>query len=240
MKQEDVYADVEADAFFERNMANININMSSGLRSSKEIIYDNITDCVGSQLNGSRVLEIGCFIGDLLAKLRDANDCIVTGIEPSKLACDFAKERFGLAMENCTFNKSSLFGLKESTRMKFDLIVVDDVLSWMSRDLILPALASIDWMLEFGGHLYIRDFSPAMDFAYPNHHQLDSDVWNYKVSHGHQKFFTSTGSYLVLINHTRISGDLQSASTARDDSMIWSDIVLRKVSTPLQPRLSLT
>lgn len=237
MSQEDVYQNDEADSFFLRNIEKVQLDSSYSLRKSKISIYNTLTACLENTLNGSRVLEIGCFVGDLLAKLATDHQCSVNGIEPSGLACGYAQEHFKLELENCTFDKSRFFGLTSHNRSKFDLIIIDDVLSWMSRDMILPALASIDWLTSEGGHVFIRDFSPMMDFAYPNHHQTDKDVWNYKVSGGHKKFFINTGTYLTVSSNTKITNVFQNAESNRPDSMLWNDSVLMKITTPLQPRL---
>ena len=236
--QDQVYADQEADDFYTRVISSIDIE-NSRIRSSKKLILDNIVSLIGQSLKNSNVLEIGCFIGDLLSELRSGFGCVVAGVEPSSQACKFAKDNFDLDLVNKVFAQSSYFGCPTDLFQSIDLIILDDVLSWMPRETILPSLASIDWLLKPGGAVYIRDFCPSMDFAYENHHQAGKNVFNYKVSGGHKKFFLNSGMYFVVDEHLRISSSFQKANTSRPDSMIWSDVVIVKSTQPLQPKLEM-
>ena len=236
--QDLVYSEQEADDFYSRVVSTINIE-NGKIRDSKKLILDNIISSIGESLHKSTVLEIGCFIGDLLSELKRGFNCEVVGIEPSSLACKFAEDNFGLEIINKIFSHTSYFGCSLDRHQTFDLIVLDDVLSWMPRETILSSLASLDWLLKPGGHIYIRDFCPSMNFAYENHHQAGKNVFNYKVSGGHKKFFLNTGMYYVIDEHTRITSGFQKAKTFRPDSMIWSDVVMVKSNQPLQPKLNM-
>ena len=239
MKYQDlVYSHKEADDFYSRSISNINIE-NCRIRPSKKLILDNIVRLIGESLEDSKVLEIGCFIGDLLSELRLSFNCEVAGVEPSSLACKFAKDKFDLDLINKIFSQSSYFGCSHDKFQSIDLIILDDVLSWMPRETILPSLASIDWLLKPGGCIYMRDFCPSMDFAYENHHQSGKNVYNYKVSGGHKKFLLNTGMYHVIDEHLRISSVFQKAKTSRPDSMIWSDVLIEKSIQPLQPKLEM-
>jgi len=236
--QDQVYADQEADDFYTRVISSVDIT-NGNIRSTKKLILDNIVSLIPQSLENSTVLEIGCFIGDLLSELRLRFDCEVAGVEPSSQACKFAKDKFGLNLVNKVFSRSPYFGCPIDKYQSIDLIILDDVLSWMPREIILPSLASIDWLLKPGGVVYIRDFCPSMDFAYENHHQAGKNVFNYKVSGGHKKFFLNSGMYHVINEHLRISSTFQKANTSRPDSMIWSDVVMMKSTQPLHPRLEM-
>jgi SAM-dependent methyltransferase len=239
MKYQDlVYSNTEADEFYTRNIQSIDVD-NCKLRPSKKLILDKIVCLIGESLEYSNVLEIGCFIGDLLSDLRNHYNCKVYGVEPSALACKFAKDKFGLDLTNKIFSQSSYFGCSLDKFQSIDLIILDDVLSWMPRETILPSLASIDWLLKPGGHIYMRDFCPSMDFAYENHHQSGKNVYNYKVSGGHKKFLLNTGMYHVIDEHLRISSAFQGVNTSRPDSMIWSDVLIEKFTQPLQPKLEM-
>ena len=236
--QDRVYLESEADSFYSRSISSININ-GQGIRPSKKTILDSIVSNAGDDLEKSDVLEIGCFIGDLLSELRTHHQCSVVGIEPSAMACDFALDKFNLELVNSVFSQTHYFGFLPDKFQSFDLVILDDVLSWMPRETILSALASIDWLLKPGGYIYIRDFCPSMDFAFPNHHQAGKNVYNYKVSGGHKKFFLNTGVYYVIDENVRIDSELQKISTSRLDSMIWSDVIMAKSLQPLQPQLEM-
>lgn len=236
--QENIYLQSEANEFFQRNFSQIFFE-SSGLRKQKEDIYFNLKSFYGDSIRGIKILEIGCCIGDLINKFRNDDCCQVIGIEPSSLACEYAASEFSLPIINNVFNQTEYFGFSESRYQFFDLIIADDVLSWMSRELILPVMASIDWLVKPGGGFYLRDFCPSMDFAYPNHHQLGKDVFNYKVSGGHKKFFLNSGNYFVAQDYIRSDSAFQMRSSSRADSMIWSDALIIKNESPLHPRLEM-
>jgi 2-polyprenyl-3-methyl-5-hydroxy-6-metoxy-1,4-benzoquinol methylase len=232
--QDEFYFEVEANAFYQRCIENINFDADS-LRPAKKMILDDLKISVGDKLNGSNVLEVGCFLGDLLAYLKREHECTVVGIEPSSLACNYAKKAFSLTLINNVFTRSSYFNCTQDNFSAFDIIILDDVLSWMPRETILPVLGSIDWLLKPNGILFIRDFCPSVDFAYPNHHQKDKNVYNYKVAGGHKKFFLHAGTYIIQQERIRNTQSFQAVSTSRVDSMIWSDSILLKTSAPIHP-----
>ena len=236
--QEAIYEQTEANDFFRRNISQM-ILESTGLRKQKEGIYANIKSFYGGNVRSMQILEIGCCIGDLINKFRAEDCCQVVGIEPSSLACDYASKNFALPIINSVFNRTEYFGFKDSHYQSFDIIIADDVLSWMSRELILPVNASIDWLIKPGGGFYLRDFCPPVDFAYPNHHQEGNDVFNYKVSGGHKKFFLDSGKYYLAQDYVRTDSRYQKTRTSRVDSMIWSDALLIKNEQPLYPRLEM-
>jgi SAM-dependent methyltransferase len=237
--QDNLYLSIESNAFFDRWIKNRGENYSdSTLRANKASILNYLHKEVS--IDKAKVLEVGCFIGDLLAHLRDNYDCNVYGVEPSSSACEYARKKFMLEVENCIFSSSQFFSLSKDKFSYFDLIIVDDVLSWMSRDIILPVIGVIDWLLKPGGHIFIRDFSPSFPFRIENHHQLGKSVFNYKQAGGHRAMFLQSGKYLeqstLISNHT----SLQRVDTSsRVDSSTWADTILRKISDPLHPIVTL-
>ena len=92
--QDQFYASTESDAFFDRWKNSVDGQNVDGLRKNKRSILDQLTE--NENLRGKRVLEVGCFIGDLLATLWDDFECHVHGVESSQKACDYAKEQFNL------------------------------------------------------------------------------------------------------------------------------------------------
>lgn len=236
--QESIYLQAESNDFFQRNISQMSLE-ASGLRKQKEGIYSNIKYFYGDSLYGMQILEIGCCIGDLINKFRNDYSCQVVGVEPSSLACDYALNKFALPIINNVFSQTEYFGFSDTHCQSFDLIIADDVLSWMSRELILPVIASIDWLVKPGGGFYLRDFCPPVDFAYPNHHQKGKDVFNYKVSGGHKKFFLDSGKYYLAQDFVRVDPQFQKTKTSRVDSMIWSDALIIKNEQPLHPRLEM-
>ena len=235
--QDNFYLEKESNAFFDRWYKSTKGEISNELRKEKKEILDMLKS--STNLENTRVLEIGCFIGDLLSYLNKIEKCEVHGVESSSKACNYAKEKFGIEIENTTFLHSKWFKLDQTNFQKFDLIICEDVLSWVSRDVILSTLGVLDWMLKPGGSIYIRDFSPTFPFAYENHHWPGQQIYNYKQSGGHRQFFLQTGKYLEVRSFVRTDSQYQQVKTDRPDSMTWSDTVLTKIESSLHPKVSI-
>ena len=185
MYQDNFYNKIEANSYFLRWKKNNSISDKSKfhLRDSKKEILHALNK--NYNLKDKKVLEIGCFIGDLLNELKKKYNCSVFGIEPSSLACKFAKKHFKLIISNSTFLKSKFFSLKKENFHKFDLIIIDDVLSWIDRYAILPTLGVLDWMLKPNGIIFLRDFSPSTPFALKNHHCKKEKIYKFNQPYGH-------------------------------------------------------
>ena len=234
--QDAIYAQVEADAFFNRWRSDLPYFDAQVLRPSKQDIHGHLAGHI--DFNGKRVLEIGPFIGDYLAYLKREHQCSVSGIEPSLLACDFARSQYGLELECSTLAQSAL-AHDPSNEETFDLIVADDVLSWVSRHLILDAVARIDALLKPGGLLFLRDFSPQFGFAVRNRHVATGDVYNFKQPGGHRQFFLMSGMYVEVVSSVRQSDEYQKVVSSRPDSTIWADSVLQKLEDAAHPVVAL-
>jgi cyclopropane fatty-acyl-phospholipid synthase-like methyltransferase len=226
--QDKFYYRKESNAYFKRWLNNNRNYNHKNLRKSKSEILHILEKNI--DLNGKKILEIGCFVSDLLYILKSKYNCKVSGIESSSLACKYAKEKYSLNIENKTFLESSKFLLKKKNYMFFDLIICDDVLSWFGRETILPCLGSIDWMLKENGNLFLRDFSPSNNFAVKNHHWTKEKIYNFKIKGGHKSFFLKTGKYFEVQNYVRIDSSYQKIKSKNLESLIWSDSLLRKTS----------
>lgn len=239
MYQDNFYNKVEANSYFLRWKKNNSISNKSNfqLRDSKKEILDALNK--NYNLKEKKVLEIGCFIGDLLNELKKKYNCSVFGIEPSSLACKFAKKHFKLIINNSTFLRSKFFSLKKENFHKFDLIIIDDVLSWIDRSAILSTLAVIDWMLKPKGIVFLRDFSPSTAFALKNHHWKKEKIYNFKQAHGHKKILLETGKYIEIFNHVRSTSKYQKINTKYKMSTIWSDSIIKKIEDFTHPILKL-
>ncbi len=233
--QDNFYLEKESNAFYDRWAASDSfLQAGKGkLRPEKKEILEQLQSNI--DIEKKEVLEIGCFVGDLLGKFKSDHGCTVYGVESSSKACEFAKENFDVTLENNTFAKSSLFTLNYENRYRFDIIICDDVLSWMERDLILPSLGLIDWMLKPGGSVYLRDFSPTFGFAFENHHWKGQKIYNFKQPSGHRYFFLTTGKYIEKSTYVRTDPKYQRVITERPDSMTWADSILTKIDGSLHP-----
>lgn len=170
MRQDDFYLKKEANAFFDRWITSEGKKYDGKLRESKKLILTQLEENIS--LSNKKVLEVGCFVGDLLAYLKKDYSCKVYGIEPSSKASNLCKKTFKLEnIENTIFTKSKFFNLNNKFKNNFDLIILEDVLSWMPRESIIQVFAIIDWLLKTNGAIFFRDYSPNFSFAYENHHQ---------------------------------------------------------------------
>lgn len=235
MIQDNIYSTTESNAFFDRWNDSLKNPYAGELRDNKKSILSQIEENIS--LSNLKVLEIGCFIGDLLSHLKKKYSCEVYGVEPSSKACDLSKKIFNLKIENSIFTKSNFFCLDNEKKYNFDLIILDDVLSWISRENIMMVLAIIDWLLKKNGAIFFRDFSPNFSFAYENHHQKGNNVYNYKQANGHRDFFLKTGMYYEKYSKISNLKNLQLVKTLRPDSSIWADSILIKNENPLHPIL---
>jgi len=231
--QDKFYLKTESNAFFKRwEKSNIKNNKFE-LRPQKVEIYNTLKKNI--RLNKKSVLEIGPFIGDLLYFLKKKHKCSVYGIEPSSYACKFAIKNFNLKIENKTFLNSTKFLTSTENYQKYDLIICDDVLSWISRDIIFPSLASIDWLLKPNGFVFFRDFYPKYSFAIKNHHYPKKKIFNFKQKLGHKEFFILTGKYIIIQNLVRISSKYQTIKSKNKNTLIWSDCILKKTKNFTHP-----
>jgi SAM-dependent methyltransferase len=166
MKQADIFAESEGDAWLERNRALV----------GRDPVGEAI-DHLG--LKPQRVLEIGCANGWRLAALREKYDCEVYGVEPSKHGCiEAAKRRVPV----WRITAEALPAANEA----FDLVIygfclyLTDPFDWFK------IAAEGDRVLGGGGYMIIHNFmEPAKPFAtrYAHHdgvlayHARFSDLW---------------------------------------------------------------
>ena len=235
MNQDKFYKKKEANSFYNRWKINgaTNSFVNNGLNKYQKALRPykkEILDVLKSKVNikKKKVLEVGSFIGDLLWELKKEHKCDVYGVEPSSLACSHSKKHYGLKVENSTFLESSFFNLSKKNKEKFDIIVCDDVLSWIDRSCILSCIAVMDWILKPKGHIFIRDYSPSYNFAIINHHCQKEKIYNFKQKDGHAKFFLDSGKYSKIYNKKYISSKYQNVSIENKMALTISDIIIEK------------
>ena len=232
IKQDNFYKNIEANAFFERSKKNSRLSFKSlqksTLRPNKKIIY-NIIKKKFSFTKKTKILEVGCFFGDLLYYIKSKHKCKVYGIEPSSKACKLSKKIYSLKIENTTFLNSKIFNLEKKNFQKFDIIIFDDVLSWFDRDIILSSFGVIDWILKKNGLIFFRDFVPKKNFAHPNHHWQGKKIYNFKYQNGHKNFFLNSGKYKQIFHKKYFSYNYQKVKIKNRDSMMWGDTLIKKI-----------
>jgi len=225
-KQDEYYLTTEGDNFFERMKKIANI---SSLRDNKVVIYSAIKE---SGINYESVLEYGCNYGDLLYQMisdKNAKKCI--GIEASTQAVKFGSEKYGDAI---TLIKGTIANNEINSSSEyngfFDLIMIDDVFGWVSRETILQSIANIDAVLKDGGFVFIRDFYPDKRVKNLNHHVSDESVYNYKVPGSHASIFGATGMFEVQWQKIYFDNTGMSTDYKCDNhfNYRWTDVILKK------------
>ena len=228
--QDNFYFKIEANKFFERNFLKVKKNIINvnnfKLRKSKNEILQIIKK--NTSVKNKNVLEIGCFISDLLNILKKKYNCNVSGVEPSSYACKFAKKEFGLNIENKTFLNSKYVTSKKKYKEKFDIIICDDVLSWIDREIIMECISSISCILKYDGHIFFRDFSPPYSVAVKNHHHKSENIYNYKVAGGHKRFFLMTGQYKTIFSKKFKTNKYQVKESKSNITNIWTHDLIKK------------
>lgn len=226
--QDDYYLTKEGDDYFQRNFGG---KEPPRLRMHKISIHEQIVEL---GVAGKAVLEYGCCYGDLLAVLAEEPGRLCVGIEASSDAVAFGRRHYGemVQFHHGTIAENPVNAAPEY-RGRFDLVIVDDVFGWVSRETLFQSFANIDQMLAEGGHLFIRDFYPIEKLKNRNHHVADAEVFNYKIPGSHARLFENAGLYEIISQ--RIWIDKTPMSTTykgnRQFGSRWADTVLRKSTT---------
>ncbi len=224
--QDQYYLENEGNDFFRRNFGGKEAPI---LRPLKKVIFENLTE---SGIAFSKVLEYGCCYGDLLFYLKAnglATECV--GVDASDEAVAFGAKEFGdgAMLVHGTIADNEINKNADYTR-HFDLIIIDDVFGWVSRETLLESIANIDVVLADNGHVFIRDFYPDKRVKNQNHHVESGVVCNYKVPGSHASVFLATGTYEVVFQ--KIYYDTVGMSTGyncdNNFNYRWTDVVLRK------------
>ena len=225
-KQDEYYLKKEGNDYFQRNTTETQI---PELRTLKKIIFDEIKE---SKIKCNKVLEYGCNYGDLLhymKKMKISQECI--GVEASKDAIIFGEKMYS---DSISFIHGTIANNQINNDPKFqnyfDLIMIDDVFGWVSRETLFQSISNIDNMLKDGGFIFIRDFYSDKRTKNRNHHVLDESVFNYKIPESHASIFLSSGMYTV--EWQKIFYDHLGMSTSyKCDNPFnyrWTDVILKK------------
>ena len=225
-KQDKCYMESEGNNFFQRNFIDKDL---PELRLNKKVIYEEIKE---SGITFKKVLEYGGNYGDLLnymKKNNEAQECIC--VEASKDAIEFGNKRYGDTIE---FVHGTIADNKINDNVKFqnyfDLIIIDDVFGWVSRETILQSISNVDNALKDDGFLFIRDFHADKRTKNQNHHVTEGFVYNYKIPNSHASIFLSSGIYEV--EWQKIFFDkIGFSTTYKCDNLFnyrWTDVILKK------------
>lgn len=108
---------------------------------------DCITEVLGTG-EGRNALEVGCYTGYILKRLRDEG-WTVKGVEPNVSSAREARSRFGVSVETCSFEE---FQCEEGEI--YDLVVMGSVLEHINSP--TEFLLKVNEVLREGGHLFVR------------------------------------------------------------------------------------
>lgn len=179
MKQEDIFSNSEGNKWYERN---------SGVLSSEAKRVDLPLKLIKMYgLKPKKVLEIGCSNGWRLQEIATQYGAKCVGIEPSTVALKAGAKQF----PKVAFKRGLASNIP--TKDTFDLVIVNFVLHWVSRELLLASIKEIDRTVADGGYLIIGDFAPDSPARTRYHHLPDEDVWTYKMDYA--RAFTATALY---------------------------------------------
>lgn len=168
------------------------------------------------RLKPETILDIGCADGTMLAGISKRWGSSWTGVEPSALAIKEGRKKF----RHITLKRGVASGIP--LKRHFDLVIVNYVLHWVSREKLLVSISEIDRVVKDGGYLIIGDFLPDRPMKNPYHHLPGKKVWTYKVDYA--GIFAATGMYKQLgrlifrheghvITKKNVSGDKRGSVT---------------------------
>ncbi len=180
--QEKTFLDGEADAWFKR-CKKVLINPE---HSDRDFPLQLIRD---SKCSPKNVLEIGCSNGWRLSKIKEEFSCQCFGIDPSQEAIRDGKVRYP-KIELYHGIASQLPVLPVET---FDLVIVNFVFHWISRELLFKSVATIDSLTANNGFLIVGDFLPDYACRTPYHHLPNKELYTYKLDYA--EIFLSTALY---------------------------------------------
>jgi hypothetical protein len=118
---------------------------------------------------------------------------------------------------------------------KIDIIICEDVFSWMDRSIIIPTLGSIEWILKDNGYILIRYYTPPYNFAYKHHHYPQKKIFSFKQAHGHKTLFLNSGKYVQIYNKQISTSKYQKIKIKEKVGLMWSDTLLMKVKNFTHP-----
>ena len=227
-KQDEYYLKKEGNSYFQRNISKTD---TPEIRDSKKIIFDEIKE---SGISFNKVLEYGCNYGDLLYYMKNKNgvqECI--GVEASDEAIAFGEKLYS---DSISFVNGTIANNKINDNPKFqnyfDLIIIDDVFGWVSRETLFQSMSNIDNTLKDGGFIFLRDFYSDKRTKNKNHHVSDESVFNYKLPESHASMLLASGIYEIewqKIFYDKI-GKVVNKPYKSDNpfNYRWADIILKK------------
>lgn len=187
-----IFKESEADQWFERNLSFFEKEERGCMLSTNTLISWLIP--FKSEINN--ILEVGCGSGHNLNALCEKLESKGIGIDPSKKAISYAKEKFYK-------NSSFIVGTADNINLpnhSFDLLHFGFCLYLVDRNDYYKAIAEADSLVKAGGFISIIDFDPWFNTRRNYHHK--EGVSSFKTKNS--QVFTSTNHY-SLVNKISLS-----------------------------------
>lgn len=179
---EDIFVSYEGDNWFRRNKDLFNVEEDIPLKLIK--MYD---------LKPNKVIDLGCSNGWRLNEIqkRFGNDIRCVGIDAGIEAIEDGKKRYpDIILKQGTLSN---IPIKE----EFDLVIINYVLHWVDRSLLLKSLSEIDRLVGDNGFLILGDFYSDFPQKRQYHHLKDVKVYTWKALYN--QIFVSTGLYKEVV-----------------------------------------
>lgn len=174
--QEEIFFKKEGDNWFKRNKGTV---WEGGRWDPPLYLMEQYS------LSPKKVLEIGCSNGWRLAEIIKKYQIMCVGVEPSLLAIKEGKKK----NHKVIFKRGIVSSLPLTET--FDLVIVNFVLHWVSREFLFKVIAEIDRVVADEGYLIIGDFLPDNPAKIGYHHLPKGEVYTYKQDYT-QIFIAST------------------------------------------------
>lgn len=183
MLQDEYFKKDEGDNWFKRN--------KDALTREEKIFSDIPFNMINEYgIKPDKILELGCSNGYRLHALETLNPSKVIGIDVSSVAVEDGKKRYpGLDLR---VGEMASLPLADE---RFDLVIVNFVLHWVSRNNFFKAISEIDRVIEEGGILVLGDFLPDIPTKVKYHHR-DEEIFTYKMDY--TKVFTGSNLYSTI------------------------------------------
>lgn len=190
-RQEDLFRDGEADAWFQRNLVKLANDERPGVDAMTAI-------AIATATPAPRIVDVGSSNGWRAAAIGHALGGMAVAVDPSRQALEDGKARY----PEVSFLEGVASDLPLDSECA-DLVTVNFVLHWLDRSRLMAALSEIDRILANGGHLLLGDFLPDVPTRVPYHHRPDSNAWTYKQDYS--RAFIASGLYTetqrVIVDH---------------------------------------
>lgn len=180
--QKNIFINNEGNMWFKRN-----INHVIKYDIKKDIIINYIKN-QNIDLNGKKILEIGCSNGYRLNYLKNEFDCECYGIEPSLDAVNFCKENFS------GVNIKQGCSIDIDYQEKFDFVFIGFCLYLVDRDDLFQTVNLINKVLNTNGIVINLDFIG--NKIYKNKYKHCDSIYCYKMNY--TNLFTSNPQYIEI------------------------------------------